>query len=137
VLDPTPPNVPSPTANEGVFKLILNYDLDAFYDSIMNTTAKFPRSTYTEMTVDSTDLSVFRNRGGKVVTYQPQSGGPFSALSMVDWYQHLNIASGGTTSDYTAAPVVCASVPYARCAALRRRTVHEHDRCFRRGRELG
>jgi len=103
VLDPTPPNVPSPTANEGVFKLILNYDLDVFYDSIMNTTAKFPRSTYTEMTADSTDLSVFRNRGGKVVIYQPQSGGPFSALAMVDWYQHLNIASGGTASDYTAA----------------------------------
>jgi len=46
---------------------------------------------------------VFRNRGGKVVIYQPQSGGPFSALAMVDWYQHLNIASGGTASDYTAA----------------------------------
>ena len=44
-----------------------------------------------------------RNRGGKVVIYQPQSGGPFSALAMVDWYQHLNIASGGTASDYTAA----------------------------------
>jgi len=59
VLDPPPPTVPSPTANEGVFKLILNYDLDVLYDSIMNTTAKFPRSTYTEMTAASTDLSVF------------------------------------------------------------------------------
>jgi feruloyl esterase len=102
VVAPTPPILPAPTANEGVFKVILNFDLDAFYASIFNTTSDFPRSTYTEMTVDSTDLSALRNHGGKVIIYQPQTGGPFSPLAMIDWYNQLNAASGGTATDYSS-----------------------------------
>lgn len=99
---PTPPNLPAPTAAEGVFKTILGYDLDAFHASIFNTTEKFPVSMYTMMTADSTDLSVFRDRGGKLIIHQPQSGGPFSPMAMVDWYQELNAANGGTPVSYAA-----------------------------------
>lgn len=100
VVAPTPPNIPAPTAQEGVFKTILNYDLDAYLASIYNTTPKFPVSMYTMMTADSTDLSVFKNRGGKLIVYQPQSGGPFSPMAMIDWYQKLNDVNGGSAASF-------------------------------------
>ena len=32
--------------------------------------------------------------------YQPQTGGPFSPLAMVDYYQSLNAVNGGSSFDF-------------------------------------
>jgi feruloyl esterase len=100
VLAPTPPKQPANTAAEGLTKLMMGYDLDAYYSSIFATSGKFTQSSNSLLEVDSTDYASFKNSNGKVVIYQPQSGGPFSPLAMVDWYQKLNVANGGTPTNY-------------------------------------
>lgn len=99
---PTPPHA-APIANEGVFKEILTYDLNTYAQEIYATTSAFPVSTVALVDVDSPDRSAFRNRGGKLMIYQPQSGGPFSPLSMLDWYGKLNAFEGGTAHNFRPA----------------------------------
>jgi hypothetical protein len=53
--------------------------------------------------VDSPDRSSFRKNGGKLILMQPQTGGPFSPLAMVDWYEELNAFEGGSTRDFQPA----------------------------------
>lgn len=100
VVVPTPPVLPSPLANEGTTAILMNYDLDQFVASTRATTVEFPVSGKDLFDVDSTDLSPFRNRGGKVLIYQPQTGGPFSPLAMVDWYKELNRHASGSPANY-------------------------------------
>lgn len=100
VLAPTPPTSPAPTAAEGLTKIMLNYDLDAYYASLFNTTVAFPVSSFDQLQADSTDYSKLKGRKGKLIVYQPQSGGPFSPMAMVDWYEQLNTANGGTPFNY-------------------------------------
>jgi feruloyl esterase len=100
VVVPTPPVVPSPIAAEGTTRILMEYDLDAFVASTRSTTAEFPVSGQDLYDVASTDLSDFASRGGKVLIYQPQTGGPFSPLAMVHWYEALNRQAGGSRADY-------------------------------------
>jgi hypothetical protein len=81
--------------------LMMNYDLDAYYASLFSTTALFPVSSFDQLQADSTDLSKFNGNKGKLIIYQPQSGGPFSPLAMVDWYEQLNVVNGGTPFDFS------------------------------------
>ena len=101
----TPPILPAPTANDGLANLIMNYDYDTLAASIFGTSADFPRSDTELLNVDSTDLSAFRNHGGKVLIWQPQTGGPFSPQDMVNWYtemsRHMDHGKGhGQTEDF-------------------------------------
>ena len=91
----TPPILPAPTANDGLAGLIMNYDFDALAASIFGTSAAFPISDTKLLNADATDLSPFRNHGGKVLIWQPQSGGPFSPRDMVDWYTDMSRAMRG------------------------------------------
>jgi len=86
----TPPILPAPTANDGLANLIMNYDFDRFAASIFGTSAAFPRSDTQLLNVDATDLSSFKRQGGKVIIWQPQSGGPFSPQDMVNWYSAMS-----------------------------------------------
>ena len=90
VLFATPPILPAPTANDGLANLIMNYDFDTLAASIFGTSAQFPRSDTELLNVDSKDLSPFRNHGGKVILWQPQTGGPFSPQDMVNWYTGMS-----------------------------------------------
>lgn len=101
VVVPTPPMLPSPAANEALTNKLMTMNLDDYVASIHGTSAAFPISGFDMFETASTDLSTFRDHGGKVVIYQPQTGGPFSPLAMVDWYQQLNAANGGTGTDFS------------------------------------
>lgn len=96
----TPPILPAPTASDGLANLIMNYDFDTLAASIFGTSAAFPVSNTELLNVDSTDLSAFRQRGGKLVIWQPQSGGPFSPQDMVNWYSEMNDAMHGGRHDF-------------------------------------
>jgi feruloyl esterase len=102
MLAPTPPHAPASVGEDDQLKVVLGYDLDAYYAGIFATTTAFPASSHTLLEADSTDLSAFNAHGGKLIIWQPQSGGPFSPLAMVDWYQQLNSANGGTPFDYSS-----------------------------------
>jgi len=86
----TPPILPAPTANDGLADLIMNYDFDTLAASIFGHNAAFPVSDTELLNVDDTDLSPFKRRGGKLLIWQPQSGGPFSPQDMVNWYAEMS-----------------------------------------------
>ena len=91
----TPPILPAPTANDGLANLIMNYDFDTLAASIFGTSAAFPLSDTELLNVDDTDLSPFKRSGGKLIIWQPQSGGPFSPQDMVNWYTGMAREMGG------------------------------------------
>jgi hypothetical protein len=101
VVVPSPPVMPSPVANEALTNYVMNLDLDQYVASIHATAPGFPISGYDLFETDSTDLSKFRAHGGKVIMYQPQTGGPFSPLATIDYYQNLNAVNGGNALDYS------------------------------------
>lgn len=86
----TPPILPAPTANDGLANLIMNYDFDTLAASIFGHSAAFPVSNTRLLNVDDTDLSRFKRHGGKLLIWQPQSGGPFSPQDMVNWYTEMS-----------------------------------------------
>jgi feruloyl esterase len=91
----TPPILPAPTANDGLANLIMNYDFDTLAASIFGHNAAFPVSDTALLNVDDTDLSPFKRSGGKLIIWQPQSGGPFSPQDMVNWYTEMSHEMGG------------------------------------------
>ena len=95
----TPPILPAPTANDGLANLIMNYDFDTFAASIFGHSAAFPRSDTELLNVDATDLSPFKRRGGKLIIWQGQTGGPFSPQDMVNWYTDMSRVMGGKGED--------------------------------------
>ena len=86
----TPPILPAPTANDGLANLIMNYDFDTLAASIFGHNAAFPVSDTELLNVDDTNLSHFKKSGGKLLIWQPQSGGPFSPQDMVNWYTEMS-----------------------------------------------
>jgi feruloyl esterase len=102
VIVPTPPILPANVNNEGTTGMLMGFDLDQWIALSHGTSAKFPESGYDLLETSTATLAPFANHGSKVVIYQPQTGGPFSPMAMVDWYQKLNLNNGGTASDYTA-----------------------------------
>ncbi|HUL91755.1 MAG TPA: DUF6351 family protein [Burkholderiales bacterium] len=91
----TPPILPAPTANDGLANLIMNYDFDTLAASIFGTSAAFPVSDTELLNVDDTDLSPFKRHGGKLLIWQPQTGGPFSPQDMVNWYSSMSREMNG------------------------------------------
>lgn len=86
----TPPILPAPTANDGLANITMNIDFDTLAASIFGTSKAFPLSDTELLNVDDTDLSPFKRRGGKLIIWQPQSGGPFSPQDMVNWYAEMS-----------------------------------------------
>ena len=99
----TPPILPAPTANDGLAHLIMNYDFDTLAASIHGTSAQFPISDTDLLNVDSTDLTPFKEHGGKLIIWQPQTGGPFSPQDMVNWYTDMNRGMKGGEENFKAA----------------------------------
>jgi feruloyl esterase len=103
VIHATPPFLPSPTANDGLPKQLMTMDFDDMAQRIFATTAEYPVSSWDLLNTNATDLSPFKNIGGKVVIWQPQTGGPFSPQYMVDWYSQMNRAMPGGKGNFAAA----------------------------------
>ena len=100
VVVPTPPILPANVNNEGTVSILMNINLDQYIALEHGTTPKFTVSGFDLLETGQTSLAPFASHGGKVVIYQPQSGGPFSPMAMVDWYRTLNLNSGGTDTNY-------------------------------------
>ena len=96
----TPPILPAPTASAGLAKLLMNINFDTLAQSIFGTSAQFPISDTALLNVDDTNLSSFQKRGGKLIAYVGQSGGPFSPQDLVNWYNDMGTAMGGTPQTF-------------------------------------
>lgn len=99
----TPPYLPSPTANGALTQQLMTMDLDEMAQRIFATTPDYPVSSWDLLNTNATDMSPFKNAGGKLVIWQPQSGGPFSPQYMVDWYTEMNSAMRGGKGNFAAA----------------------------------
>jgi feruloyl esterase len=100
VIVPTPPILPANVNNEGTVSILMNANLDQYIALEHGTTPEFTVSGFDLLETSATSLAPFASHGGKVVIWQPQSGGPFSPLAMVDWYRTLNLNSGGSASNF-------------------------------------
>ena len=98
---------------------------------------KFPVSGFDLLETTTDTLAPFANHGGKVVIWQPQTGGPFSPMAMVDWYQKLNLNNGGTASDYSKTQQFARLFMLPGCSALWWRSVDKHHRPVWGARPMG
>jgi feruloyl esterase len=96
----TPPILPAPTASDGLANLLMNINFDTLAQSIFGTSAQFPISNTALLNVDDTNLSPFQKRNGKLIVYVGQTGGPFSPQDLVNWYNSMGTAMGGTPQTF-------------------------------------
>jgi hypothetical protein len=60
----------------------------------------YSESPGTAMSADSTDLSAFKARGGKLLVYHGTGDAAFTYLDTADWYTRMNAAMNQTAPDF-------------------------------------
>src|SRR5207344_39991 len=65
-----------------------------------NRVDEFNQSSLEFMKADSTDLSAFKGRAGKLVIAQGVSDPVFSILDTIAWWEALNKANGGAAGQF-------------------------------------
>jgi hypothetical protein len=96
----TPP-VAVPMAGGGAAAYALAFDVNQYRAALDNRADEFNQSSLEFMKADSTDLSAFKGRGGKLVIAQGVSDPVFSILDTIAWWDALNNANGGRAGDFT------------------------------------
>lgn len=95
----TPP-IPVPAAPVANLRYQLEFDFDRDAPKIFGTSAEFPRSGWDLVGAQSTDLSAFRARGGKMVVPHGGSDPIFSINDTVDWWRKLDAANQGDAASF-------------------------------------
>jgi len=96
----TPPTQGLSTANSLV-QYQLNFDWDNDAPKITTTSGIYGTSAYDFMGTHSTDLSTFKNKGGKLIVYHGTSDPVFSFNYTANWYSALSqTAANGTVKDF-------------------------------------
>ncbi len=93
----TPPVITPVNALES-FTFHFNFDTDG--PKIFATFGPYTQSSMEFMTAHATDLSPFRNHGGKMILYQGGSDGSFSPRDTMNWYKAMSATMGGTAEDF-------------------------------------
>jgi hypothetical protein len=96
----TPP-VAVPMAGGGAAAYMLAFDVNQYRPALDNRADEFKASALEFMQADSTDLSAFKGRGGKLVIAQGVSDPVFSILDTIAWWEALNKANGGRAAEFT------------------------------------
>lgn len=90
----TPPVVVA-TPGPGALSNLLAIDVERASEGFFAESPEFPRSVASMMTADSTDLSAFRNRGGKLVIVHGVSDPIFSIKDSIRWWAAVDKANNG------------------------------------------
>ena len=85
---------------EGPTAYALSVNLAQTARAMTLTSGAFRESALDFMRADSTDLSAFRNRGGKLIIVHGAADPVFSLADTVDWWNALNKAEGGGASNF-------------------------------------
>jgi feruloyl esterase len=93
---PTPVAVPGPDR----MAYLLNFDFDTDTPKIFATTDMYTESGVDFMMATSTDLSAFKNRGGKLIVVSGVSDHYFSINDLTQWWDEVNRINDGTASDF-------------------------------------
>jgi poly(3-hydroxybutyrate) depolymerase len=95
----TPPTV-VPVANGAPMKALLAIDLDRDAPKLYAKTDEFKESAWDFMYASSTDLSRFKQHGGKLVIVHGVSDPIFSINDTIRWWNAVNRANNGAASDF-------------------------------------
>ena len=126
----TPP-VETPVAAGAPASHALRFDFDDAPRALANTSGAFRQSALEFMKADSTDLSKFRQRGGKLVIAHGVSDPVFSILDTVEWWNQVNASNSGASR--RVRPDVCGPGH----EPLRWRSFHRSVRRIRSPGQLG
>jgi feruloyl esterase len=88
----TPP-VPTPS-NGGPAAYALGLEIDRAFQALSATSGAYRTASLDFMKADSTDLSTFRNRGGKLLIAQGVSDPIFSILDTINWWKDVDRVNG-------------------------------------------
>jgi feruloyl esterase len=95
----TPP-VAVPTTAGGAAAYALAFDVNQYLAGLDNRSGEFEQSSLEFMKANSTDLSTFRSRGGKLVIAHGVSDPVFSILDTISWWISLNKANDGRAAEF-------------------------------------
>jgi feruloyl esterase len=94
----SPPWLPFTTADS--LKFSLNYDFDVDPARIHSSAGIYTPASSSMLYTDSTDLSAFGNRGGKLIVYHGVSDSSVSINDTIAWYDAMNAAQGGNARTF-------------------------------------
>ena len=98
----TPPQAVHSTANNGSepYRWLLNFDIPSGTAGIYATTPDFPESAWDMTFATGTDLSKFKQHGGKMLVYHGIADGAFTIQQTIDWIEGINKENGGDATDF-------------------------------------
>jgi feruloyl esterase len=96
----TTPPTPVPSAGGANLAYLLGVDLDRDASKVAAKSGEFTQSALEYMMASSTDLSGFKNRGGKLMIVQGVSDPVFSIKDTMNWWTELNRINNGRVEDF-------------------------------------
>jgi feruloyl esterase len=103
------PVLPFTAADVLPYSLAYNFDIDPallYATSPINASPAYTQSAASLYFTDKTDLSAFKNRGGKLMIYQGGSDSSVSVNDTLRWYNAMNKAMGGNAQSFARMFVV-------------------------------
>src|SRR5579864_301007 len=95
----TPP-VAVPTSGAGPVAYLLGVDFDRDAAKLYAKSGEFTEAVWDFMMASSTDLSAFKNRGGKLLIVHGVSDPVFSINDTISWWNDVNRLNNGSASDF-------------------------------------
>lgn len=94
---------PTAVASTGAAPMAFLMGVDVQRDAakLTATSGEFTQSAADFMRASSTDLSAFKNRGGKLVIVHGVSDPVFSINDTIAWWNQVNAANNGSAADFT------------------------------------
>jgi feruloyl esterase len=97
---------PAIVPTSGIVDYMLAFDLDTDAPKIYQRSGIYSQSPAQFMFADSTSLSVFRDRGGKMIMYHGGSDTSFSVKDTIDYYDALDSTNAGKAAEFVRLFVV-------------------------------
>jgi feruloyl esterase len=95
----TPP-VAVPATGGRQVPFVLGFDIDSAPRLLSATTTTYRESSLQFMKADSSDLSAFKRRGGRLVVAHGVSDPVFSLLDTAEWWKSVDRAEGGRANQF-------------------------------------
>lgn len=96
----TPP-VAVPTSGADPLAYLLGVDFERDAPKLYAKSGEFTEAVWDFMMASSTDLSAFKNHGGKLVIVHGVSDPVFSINDTISWWNDVNRANNGAAADFT------------------------------------
>ena len=96
----TTPPTPIPVEGGGMVANILNIDFDRDGTKVSRTSGEYSQSALEFMKANSTDLSAFKNHGGKLIIVHGVSDPTFSMNDTINWWTDVNRLNSGAADQF-------------------------------------